>query len=334
MSTFTSPPLTCYCRLDTISLLLSRLSVSHCSHRYNKSAPRTPKYDPALSYIKPSCPLLLPLSSLNSHFQFPTQLLHHTFKKPLSTTNTMDSPTAQAQPAPPSIPPPSAGACPPKSSICNCGTPTSQTYLTPIIGCVNRKCRPRHYHLRCVGLRKRPNNPLTWSCPSCEPDQPQAPRKRKADDSGDDTPSKKARESEDTQSAADVAPAAGERTPTEGPDAEIDAASSSPSAAGDNVVACLPAVGASRDTPNPFADDDDAPTSPEEVASDDEDDDEDEPAPESDHYCIRACRRETGGMVACDGEGCVGEWFHFACVGMTAETVPDGEWFCDECVEK
>jgi hypothetical protein len=35
-------------------------------------------------------------------------------------------------------------------------------------------------------------------------------------------------------------------------------------------------------------------------------------------------------MIACDGH-CAKEWFHFACVGLTAETVPEGDWYCDEC---
>jgi hypothetical protein len=35
-------------------------------------------------------------------------------------------------------------------------------------------------------------------------------------------------------------------------------------------------------------------------------------------------------MIACDRH-CAKEWFHFACVGLTAETVPEGDWYCDEC---
>jgi hypothetical protein len=34
-------------------------------------------------------------------------------------------------------------------------------------------------------------------------------------------------------------------------------------------------------------------------------------------------------MVACDGEGCLFEWFHFVCVGLTDD--PVAEWFCDDC---
>jgi hypothetical protein len=35
-------------------------------------------------------------------------------------------------------------------------------------------------------------------------------------------------------------------------------------------------------------------------------------------------------MIACDGH-CAREWFHFACVGLTAESIPEGEWYCDDC---
>lgn len=37
-------------------------------------------------------------------------------------------------------------------------------------------------------------------------------------------------------------------------------------------------------------------------------------------------------MVACDGEGCLYEWFHFICVGLTDD--PVAEWFCDDCKAK
>ena len=45
-------------------------------------------------------------------------------------------------------------------------------------------------------------------------------------------------------------------------------------------------------------------------------------------YCI--CNEPfNGDMIACDGESCKVEWFHFRCVGMKA--APKGRWFCDEC---
>jgi hypothetical protein len=45
-------------------------------------------------------------------------------------------------------------------------------------------------------------------------------------------------------------------------------------------------------------------------------------------YCY--CRQVSyGQMIACDNEGCQREWFHFACVGLTAE--PKGKWYCPDC---
>ena len=45
-------------------------------------------------------------------------------------------------------------------------------------------------------------------------------------------------------------------------------------------------------------------------------------------YCV--CNEPfNGDMIACDGESCKVEWFHFRCVGMKA--APKGRWFCDEC---
>jgi len=120
--------------------------------------------------------------------------------------------------------------------------------------------------------------------------------------------------------AADVPLAVVEQLLVEEPGADNDAESEEVEEAEDDVVAGLPAVGASGDTPI--------------LVADDEDGGDDEPESESSHYCIRACRRETGEMVACDGEDCAGEWFHFACIGMTSKTVPEGEWFCDDCARE
>jgi hypothetical protein len=45
-------------------------------------------------------------------------------------------------------------------------------------------------------------------------------------------------------------------------------------------------------------------------------------------YCY--CRQVSfGQMVACDNETCTREWFHFPCVGLTAE--PTGKWYCPDC---
>ncbi|KAI4950611.1 hypothetical protein J4E91_004496 [Alternaria rosae] len=213
----------------------------------------------------------------------------------------------------------SAAASPPISGICTCGTATSHTYLTPIIGRVIRRCRPWYYHLSCVGLE---DSPVHWSCPSCS-----SSHKRKSDNSDDDMPRKRCKTSELVHFAADFPPAVVEQLPAEGSGAHNDAESEENEGAVDDVVAGLPAVGASGDTPILIADDDDGSASACEGGF---------PGggyntPEPEHYCIRACRRKTDWMVACDGKDCTGEWFHFACVGMTSKTVPDGEWFCDDC---
>ena len=39
-------------------------------------------------------------------------------------------------------------------------------------------------------------------------------------------------------------------------------------------------------------------------------------------------------MVACDNESCKIEWFHMACVGLSAATRPSSKWFCKACKEE
>jgi len=36
-------------------------------------------------------------------------------------------------------------------------------------------------------------------------------------------------------------------------------------------------------------------------------------------------------MIACDGKDCAIKWFHWSCMDLTEETVPDGEWYCPDC---
>ncbi|CAB4041217.1 Chromatin modification-related YNG2 [Paramuricea clavata] len=36
-------------------------------------------------------------------------------------------------------------------------------------------------------------------------------------------------------------------------------------------------------------------------------------------------------MIGCDGDDCEIKWYHFSCAGLTAETVPDGQWLCPMC---
>ncbi|KAI8876732.1 hypothetical protein K501DRAFT_337888, partial [Backusella circina FSU 941] len=43
-------------------------------------------------------------------------------------------------------------------------------------------------------------------------------------------------------------------------------------------------------------------------------------------YCSQV---SFGDMIACDGENCEREWFHYACVGLVKP--PTGKWFCEDC---
>lgn len=50
-------------------------------------------------------------------------------------------------------------------------------------------------------------------------------------------------------------------------------------------------------------------------------------------YCYCRCPYdEVSEMIACDGESCAIEWFHFECVGIML--APQGKWFCPECRPK
>ena len=51
------------------------------------------------------------------------------------------------------------------------------------------------------------------------------------------------------------------------------------------------------------------------------------------HCCV--CNKEEHGlMVSCDNETCAIQWFHAACVGLSAKTVPEGSWICPPCSGK
>ncbi|KAL5287074.1 hypothetical protein ACFFRR_008178 [Megaselia abdita] len=50
-------------------------------------------------------------------------------------------------------------------------------------------------------------------------------------------------------------------------------------------------------------------------------------------YCYCRCPYdEVSEMIACDGDSCAIEWFHFECVGIML--APQGKWFCPECRPK
>jgi hypothetical protein len=47
-------------------------------------------------------------------------------------------------------------------------------------------------------------------------------------------------------------------------------------------------------------------------------------------YCYCRCPYdEVSEMIACDGDNCTIEWFHFECVGILM--APKGKWYCPEC---
>ncbi|KKA29094.1 hypothetical protein TD95_002787 [Thielaviopsis punctulata] len=50
-------------------------------------------------------------------------------------------------------------------------------------------------------------------------------------------------------------------------------------------------------------------------------------------YCV--CNGVSyGAMVACDADGCAGEWFHLECVGLKVPPKPNVKWYCNDCKEK
>ena len=53
--------------------------------------------------------------------------------------------------------------------------------------------------------------------------------------------------------------------------------------------------------------------------------DDDEP------YCI-CLEPNNQHMIACDGEKCEIQWYHFTCVGVDPMAIPKGKWYCKECM--
>ncbi|XP_071500371.1 uncharacterized protein [Diadema antillarum] len=51
-------------------------------------------------------------------------------------------------------------------------------------------------------------------------------------------------------------------------------------------------------------------------------------------YCLcRSFKQED--MIGCDNPSCNrGAWFHYSCVSLTQNKVPEGDWFCSECCKK
>lgn len=68
-------------------------------------------------------------------------------------------------------------------------------------------------------------------------------------------------------------------------------------------------------------------------SSDDEDSGVDvrSPQEEAAKYCYCNTSESGGPMIACDGEQCEREWFHFKCVGID-EAPKEKQWYCDDCL--
>lgn len=56
------------------------------------------------------------------------------------------------------------------------------------------------------------------------------------------------------------------------------------------------------------------------------------PTEEGDESFCFCKKGSVGNMIACDGDTCDIEWFHWDCVGLTED--PQGSWYCPSCKEK
>ena len=52
---------------------------------------------------------------------------------------------------------------------------------------------------------------------------------------------------------------------------------------------------------------------------------------DGDTLCYCTCGLPATTDIASDADGCKTEWFHYECVGISANTVPEDSWFCDLC---
>ncbi|CAI9636922.1 unnamed protein product [Alternaria burnsii] len=282
-----------------------------------------------------------------------------------------------------STPSTSAGACHQKLSICICTTSSSKVYLTPIIGCANKKCRPRYYHLRCVGLFHRPDNASSWLCPKCAPDGPVPPRMRICEDApyctgpmvecaqhelcktrwfhlpcagvefgAEDTEWTcgecevaiiMRREREEFEEVIEgVAEQQEKEKVVELPQADDGAAGDEEKGDETEQQECIP-----DHIPGASLSEDDEPPAPAAASPLKRKSDEIDipPRKKSKHtptpsqspisedtpeYCICGTPADND-MIACDRPSCNAEWFHYVCVGLTAATIPEGKWFCEEC---
>lgn len=76
-------------------------------------------------------------------------------------------------------------------------------------------------------------------------------------------------------------------------------------------------------------DKDDASDAHVEAENEDQKDTDESDSDQEPQYCT--CGKPSdGNMVACDGENCVHEWYHFECVGLKAAP-KSKHWYCDDC---
>ena len=47
--------------------------------------------------------------------------------------------------------------------------------------------------------------------------------------------------------------------------------------------------------------------------------------------CCQSTDTEEDWMIACENKDCVYKWFHYSCVGLTPQSIPDGDWYCPDC---
>ena len=50
------------------------------------------------------------------------------------------------------------------------------------------------------------------------------------------------------------------------------------------------------------------------------------------HCTARCIKPVDNEMIQCDG-GCTPEWFHYECVDILADEIPEGDWLCPKCAK-
>ena len=51
-----------------------------------------------------------------------------------------------------------------------------------------------------------------------------------------------------------------------------------------------------------------------------------------DKVCYESCKNtKITDVIACDSGKCSIEWYHYKCVGVSGDNIPEGDWICPEC---